>query len=112
MFLMYDSAMIGQIEKSRQYAAQPERITLNGNGSIRLDGWNHEHVLIPNGRFYDCSCSLYQARGICSHTMTLERLGMCPMRRPDNGCASEAVLPKEELTIAPSDHRSELSGRS
>lgn len=86
MLLVYDSAMTGQIEKSIRYAAEPERIAINGR-TISFDSLHQEYLMIRIGDYYDCSCSFYQARGICRHTMTLERLEICPMRRSNNGCA-------------------------
>ena len=88
MYLKYDDAMNREFAKSQWYVSDCENdpFRLQRLGPVlRLQGDNHLHTLTPttNGDYYDCDCNFYQGRGICSHTMTLELLDMCPMRHPE-----------------------------
>jgi len=93
--LNYDDSMCREITKSQWYVSDckndPFRLQEDGS-TLRLQGDNHLHTLTPtiNGIHYDCDCNFYQARGICSHTMTLEKLEICPMRHPDRDRKREA----------------------
>ena len=68
-----DSAMIGKIEKSKRYAEEPERITIR---QLRVDfAGDHDtyQVSFEDGN-WTCGCRFFAQRGVCSHTMTLERV--------------------------------------
>lgn len=69
--VFYDSAMIGEIAKSREYRDEPYRIRPTAIGYV-FHGWNHEHYLIRDNGHYRCDCDFYAKRGLCSHTMTIE----------------------------------------
>jgi len=75
-----DSAMIGKIEKAMRYANEPERISFNELAvTFRGDHDTYE-VSYRFGKWH-CGCLFFQKRGLCSHTMTLERVlrGMIPV---------------------------------
>ena len=68
-----DSGMISKIEKSRRYAEEPERIafqefraTFNGEHGAHQVGYDHGE--------WSCECSFFQQRGVCCHSMAMERL--------------------------------------
>jgi hypothetical protein len=68
-----DSAMIGKIMKAHQYAQEPERVHIR---SLRLDfRGNHSvyQVTYEEGTWH-CTCHFFSQRGLCSHTMALEKL--------------------------------------
>ena len=68
-----DSGMIGKIQKSKQYASEPERIKIN-NLSVTFEGQNNPHeVAFQDGKWL-CDCDFFQTRERCSHTMALERI--------------------------------------
>jgi hypothetical protein len=71
--LLMDSGMIGKIEKAMLYAQEPDRITFEKfEVSFRGDHKPHK-ITYDNGK-WTCDCKFFEARGVCSHVMTLERL--------------------------------------
>ena len=68
-----DSGMIGKIQKSKQYASEPERIKIKFL-SVTFEGQNNAHeVTFQEGKWL-CDCDFFQTRERCSHTMALERI--------------------------------------
>lgn len=68
-----DSGMIGKIQKARQYAEEPERVTFE---SFVVDfAGNHDHYTISYDKgHWSCTCNFFLGHSVCSHTMTMERL--------------------------------------
>ncbi len=68
-----DSGMIGKIQKAKFYAEEPERIRFEQfQASFR--GTNSQHTLSYERGRWQCSCNFFASRGVCSHTMAMERL--------------------------------------
>lgn len=68
-----DSGMISKIQKAKQYAEEPERVVITAmEAEIRGDHTTHR-VRYANG-VWECGCSFYKQRHLCSHTMAMERL--------------------------------------
>jgi hypothetical protein len=86
---MMDSSMIGKIEKAKRYAEEATsrvafdqfRVTVKGDNNIYT-------VTFDKGR-WSCGCNYFSKHGVCSHTMTMERVlgGMLPV-------AEENLLPQ------------------
>lgn len=74
-----DYGMIGKIEKARRYAQERDRIKFE-KFTVTLDGENNPHVVYFDMGAWQCDCDFFQTRGVCSHTMALERIleGMIP----------------------------------
>jgi hypothetical protein len=68
-----DSGMIGKIQKSKQYASEPERIKINSL-SVTFQGQNNPHQVNFQDGNWKCDCDFFQTRERCSHTMALERI--------------------------------------
>lgn len=68
-----DSSMIGKIEKARRYAQEPDRITFS-EFIVSFRGEHDSYTLSYKGGRWQCSCNYFSTRGLCSHTMTLERI--------------------------------------
>lgn len=68
-----DSAMIGKIEKAILYSQEPERITFE-NFEVTFKGDHKSYKIKYDKGKWDCSCTFFQARRVCSHIMTLERI--------------------------------------
>jgi len=68
-----DSGMVRKIEKSKRYAEERHRISFN-EFRVTLEG-NHalHHISFRDGE-WSCDCSFFSRRGVCSHTMALERV--------------------------------------
>lgn len=74
-----DYSMIGKIEKAKRYAEQRDRIRFLSFG-VTFDGDNNPHTVTYENGLWTCDCSFFRSRGVCSHTMALERIlaGMLP----------------------------------
>ena len=74
-----DYGMIGKIEKARRYAEERHRIHFN-SFDVTFEGTNSQHTVTHHNGVWTCTCNFFQSRGVCSHTMALERIleGMLP----------------------------------
>lgn len=68
-----DYGMIGKIEKAKRYAEQRERIRFE-RFRATFDGDNNPHSVEFDGGTWRCDCEFFLSRGVCSHTMALERI--------------------------------------
>lgn len=68
-----DSGMIGKIDKARRYAEQLDRISFD-QFEVTLKGDNSTHVVTFSDGRWSCDCRFFARRGVCSHTMALERV--------------------------------------
>jgi hypothetical protein len=68
-----DSGMIGKIEKAIMYSQEPERITFE-RFSVTFEGNHKPHTITYDHGTWHCDCNFFLTRGVCSHTMTLERV--------------------------------------
>jgi len=74
-----DSGLISKIQKAKRYAQERNRIHFKGL-EVEFDGRNNSHMVRLNNEQWECNCEFFQARGLCSHTMALEKVleGMLP----------------------------------
>lgn len=68
-----DSGMIGKIEKARRYAEQLDRISFN-HFKVTVKGNHDMHLVSFSDGQWSCDCGFFAKRGVCSHTMALERV--------------------------------------
>jgi len=68
-----DSGMIGKIDKAKRYAEQLDRISFD-QFEVTLKGDNSTHVVTFSDGGWSCDCGFFARRGVCSHTMALERV--------------------------------------
>lgn len=68
-----DSAVIGKIQKAKEYAEQPERMQFK-HFEVHFEGENSTHVVNYKEGEWTCTCSFFNTRGFCSHTMALQRV--------------------------------------
>jgi len=68
-----DSGMIGKIQKSKLYAGEPERIAFE-QFRVTIQGENSRHVTAYDHGTWSCTCRFFATRGVCSHTMAMERV--------------------------------------
>ncbi|MBI2845950.1 MAG: hypothetical protein HYX86_05330 [Chloroflexi bacterium] len=75
-----DSAMIGKIEKAKRYAEEREQRIAFGMFQVTVQGNHRPHQVTFEQGKWACDCDFFAARGVCSHTMALERVleGMLP----------------------------------
>ncbi len=87
------SSLIGKIEKAKRYAMETYRITFS-EFTLTFRGEHNDYTLrFENGRWH-CTCNFFLQRGLCSHTMALERVlgDMLPKKVPD-----------EQMALIPND---------
>ncbi len=68
-----DSAMIAKISKAREYAEEPERIKFR-HFEVAFQGKHQVYTVTFDRGTWHCECDFFAQRGVCSHTMTLERV--------------------------------------
>ena len=68
-----DYGMIGKIEKAKRYASEKDRISID-SFEAHFDGDNNSHTVTYDQGEWQCDCNFFQRRGVCSHTMALERI--------------------------------------
>jgi hypothetical protein len=78
-----NSSLIGKIEKAKRYAEERHRLRFT-SFTVSFQGENDSHEVVFEGERWRCSCDFFAGRGLCSHTMALERI-------------LEGMLPKEAL---------------
>lgn len=71
---MIDHGMISKIEKAMIYSQEPERIEFQSL-AVTIRGDNDVvHSVAYNDGAWKCDCEFFEARHVCSHTMTMERV--------------------------------------
>ena len=86
-----DSGMIGKIQKAKRYAQELERITFN-EFKVTFKGNHNTYTVTYDEGQWSCGCNFFAKRGVCSHTMALERiLGvMIEPEKEAEPCTAEA----------------------
>lgn len=78
---MMDNSMINKIQKAKDYATQPDRVTFNAL-SVEFRGDNNVYTVSLALDGWSCTCPGFQKYGICPHIMSLERLFAPMLKRP------------------------------
>ncbi len=68
-----DTRMIGKNEKAKRYAEELDRIRFD-EFKVTLEGDNGTHLLSYCDQRWSCDCRFFASRGMCSHTMAMERV--------------------------------------
>jgi len=68
-----DSSMIGKIMKAKRYAEERDRIRFDGF-QVTFRGNHTDHVVVYQDGNWHCGCEFFARRGVCSHTMAMERI--------------------------------------
>lgn len=68
-----DYSMIGKIQKAKEYAEQPDRVSFQSL-AVEFKGSNNTYNITLNAEGWHCTCPGFQKYAICPHIMTLERL--------------------------------------
>ena len=85
-----DSSMIGKIEKARRYASEANKRVVFDQFRATVQGDNNTYTVAFDKGRWSCGCHYFNSHGVCSHTMTMERVlnGMMP-----SVAETESVLP-------------------
>ncbi len=75
-----DSSMIGKIEKARRYASEANKSVVFEQFRATMQGDNNTYTVAFDKGRWSCGCHYFASHGVCSHTMTMERVlnGMMP----------------------------------
>ncbi len=76
---MMDSAMISKIMKAKRYADERDRMEFQAF-TVVFKGDHRDHTVTYQQGHWHCTCDFFAQRGICSHTMAMEKVltGMLP----------------------------------
>lgn len=86
-----DSSMISKIVKAKRYAEERDRIVFD-DFRVTVRGNHTYHVVQYQGGVWSCDCDFFAQRGVCSHTMAIERVL--------DGMIEPALEPSEEAQPA------------
>ena len=68
-----DSSTVSKIDKSRTYAEERGRVRISSL-QASFDGNHNTYQVTFDETGWDCQCHYFDTRGVCSHTMALERI--------------------------------------
>jgi len=68
-----DSGMIGKIAKAKRYTQEKQRVRFD-SFQVAFRGDHNTYSVSYKGGAWECSCPFFSRRGVCSHTMALERI--------------------------------------
>ena len=67
------SSIIGKIDKARKYAEEKDRVSITSLKATFQGNHNNYAVSFESGSWH-CDCRSFLTRGMCSHTMALQRM--------------------------------------
>lgn len=68
-----DSGMISKIQKAKRYAQERDRIRFI-EFEVTFRGDHNSYTVSYDRDQWNCGCHFFAKRGVCSHTMALERV--------------------------------------
>lgn len=68
-----NSSIIGKVDKAKKYAGERERVCINNFQATFHGNHNTYDVSFESGN-WQCQCLFFSTRGVCSHTMALQRI--------------------------------------
>jgi hypothetical protein len=68
-----DSGMVSKIEKARRYAEETERVHF-AEFKVVFHGDHNTYTVSYDNGSWACGCRFFAQRGVCSHTMAMERI--------------------------------------
>jgi len=79
-----DSGMVSKIEKARRYAEEKDRVRF-AQFEVAFRGDHSTYTVRYENGTWQCGCRFFSQRGVCSHTMAMERIlsGMLAEANPE-----------------------------
>ncbi len=65
--------VVSDVEKASRYAEEKDRIQFQ-SFKVTFQGTNNDHTVVYDQGQWDCDSVSFKLRGVCSHTMAMERL--------------------------------------
>ncbi len=69
----HNQNVVSDVEKAKRYSEEPDRIRFSAF-EVTFHGDNSDHHTHYNDGRWSCDCSFFHSRGVCSHTMAMERI--------------------------------------
>ena len=67
------SSIIGKIDKAKKYAEEKDRVSITSLKATFQGNHNTYAVGLESGSWH-CECRSFRTRGMCSHTMAIQRM--------------------------------------
>jgi hypothetical protein len=80
--------VVSDVEKASRYAGERDRLRFDAFDVI-FKGNNGDHHTSYKAGDWQCDCSFFKSRRVCSHTMAMERVLNGMIRAPAHTPASE-----------------------
>lgn len=93
-----DSGMVSKIEKARRYAEERQDRVRFKQFEVTIRGGHDDHVVTYNQGVFQCGCGFFAQRGVCSHTMAMERILNGMLLEPESPEGDEAPCGCGEAT--------------
>ena len=68
-----DSGMVSKIEKARRYSEEKDRVRFS-RFEVVFRGDHSTYAVRFDEGAWECGCRFFSQRGVCSHTMAMERM--------------------------------------
>lgn len=65
--------VVSDVEKAKRYSEETDRVHVNAF-EVTFHGENSDHHTNFQNGHWSCDCSFFRSRGLCSHTMAMERI--------------------------------------
>ncbi len=79
--------VVSDVEKAKRYSEEPDRLNFL-SFEVTFHGENSDHHTVFTSAGWDCDCSFFHSRGVCVHTMAMERILKGMMKAPASFAAS------------------------
>jgi len=84
------SSLIGKIQKANLYAQEPDRVNFQ-QFSATFRGEHDSYTVSYREGTWKCSCNFFAGWGVCSHTMTIQKLLGVMLPRQDSQSADRTA---------------------
>ena len=65
--------VVSDVEKAKRYSDEKDRIRINAFDAS-FEGSNSTHEFNHANAAWNCNCDFFKSRGVCCHTMAMERI--------------------------------------
>jgi hypothetical protein len=65
--------VVSDVEKAKRYSEEKDRLRIN-TFTATFDGSNDSHQFSYENGAWMCNCDFFKSRGVCCHTMAMERI--------------------------------------
>ena len=84
------SSLIGKIQKANLYSQEPDRVNFQ-QFSATFRGEHDSYTVSYSEGNWKCSCNFFSSWGVCSHTMTIQKILGVMLPRQESETAQPAT---------------------